>query len=179
MGASLSSLVPELRDFAAELVQICGEAGLYPRVTSARRSHSDQASLYRRYQAGTWPYPVAAPGTSQHEFGEAFDMVVEPYEALKDVGKLWEQWGGVWGGRYGDPVHFGLPGPAGSYDRPSASPTVLHSIAEGVDFVLGFAPYIGAAELIAWLVSFGFPKSEVLEFIQNPVTGIVDRLQSP
>jgi hypothetical protein len=27
-----------------------------------------------------------------------------------DLGKIWEGWGGVWGGAFNDPIHFELPG---------------------------------------------------------------------
>jgi hypothetical protein len=30
--------------------------------------------------------------------------------ALAELGKVWEEWGGVWGGRFGDEVHFEFPG---------------------------------------------------------------------
>jgi hypothetical protein len=64
--------------------------------------------LYRRFLAGAAGYPVAPPGFSAHEYGEAFDMVVTPMEALGDVGATWLDWGGYWGP--GDAVHFELPG---------------------------------------------------------------------
>jgi hypothetical protein len=58
--------------------------------------------------AGAAGYPVAPPGFSAHEYGEAFDMVVTPMEALADVGYTWQQWGGGWNGA--DAIHFELPG---------------------------------------------------------------------
>src|SRR5260370_28493697 len=102
-------LIPELQDAARQLVQGAGEDGLQPRVTSTRRSPTQQARLYRRWLSGLSPLPAAPPGTSAHEFGFAFDMVVTPFEALADVGYTWQQWGGVWGSDR-DPVHFQYPG---------------------------------------------------------------------
>jgi hypothetical protein len=102
-------LIPELQDPARELVAVCGSSGLLPKVTSTRRSHSAQVRLYQRWRSGLSPLPAAPPGTSAHEFGYAFDLVVTPWEALADVGNLWESWGGVWGGEK-DPVHFQYPG---------------------------------------------------------------------
>jgi hypothetical protein len=102
-------LIPELQDPARELVAACGSSGLLPRVTSTRRSHSAQVRLYQRWLSGLSPLPAAPPGTSAHEFGYAFDLVVTPFEALGDVGYTWESWGGVWGGEK-DPVHFQYPG---------------------------------------------------------------------
>ncbi len=102
-------LIPELQGPAADLVAAAGQAGLQPRVTSTVRTPTQQARLFRRWQAGLSPFPVAPPGTSAHEFGFAFDMVVTPFEALADVGYTWQQWGGVWGSDR-DPVHFQYPG---------------------------------------------------------------------
>ena len=110
MSASLGQLIPELQPFARDLVDAAGAAGLQPRVTSTRRSYSEQRRLYSRYLAGISGYPVAPPGHSAHEYGWAFDMVVSPMSALSDVGDYWEQKGGVWGGHYGDEVNFEYPG---------------------------------------------------------------------
>lgn len=116
MSASLDDLQPDLAPFARELVRAAGAARLLPRVTSTRRSNAEQQRLYRRFLAGQQPYPVARPGTSAHEYGWAFDMVVSPMSALPDVGAYWQELGGVWGGnptRAGsgyDPVHFEYPG---------------------------------------------------------------------
>lgn len=112
MSASLNSLVPQLRPYARALVDLAGRNGLQPRITSARRSHAEQARLYRRFVAGLQPYPVAPPGTSAHEFGMAFDLVVSPYDLslFRQLGQIWVSWGGVWGGEFDDPIHFELPG---------------------------------------------------------------------
>ncbi len=102
-------LIPELQEPARDLVYAAGQAGLLPRVTSTRRSHGAQVRLWHRWQSGLSPLPAAPPGTSAHEFGYAFDLVVTPYAALGDVGYTWETWGGIWG-RDNDPVHFQYPG---------------------------------------------------------------------
>jgi hypothetical protein len=102
-------LIPELQQPARELVDAAARSGLQPRVTSTRRSSTQQARLYRRFLAGASPLPAAPPGTSAHEFGYAFDMVCSPWESLWDVGYTWESWGGIWG-RDQDPVHFQYPG---------------------------------------------------------------------
>lgn len=104
----LNDLVPELRNAAFALVDAAGSSGLQPRVTSTVRTRSEQSRLYRRFLAGASGYPVAPPGSSSHEYGEAFDMVVTPMEALADVGYTWQQWGGGW--NPADAVHFELPG---------------------------------------------------------------------
>lgn len=110
MSASLNQLIPELQPYARQLVQVCTQYGLMPTVTSTLRTLREQVFLYKRYIQGQSQYPAAKPGTSAHEFGWAFDMTVQPLAALSDVGRLWESWGGVWGGHYSDPVHFEYPG---------------------------------------------------------------------
>ncbi len=160
MGISLDALVPELRVAAKELVAEAGAAGLLPRVTSTRRTHSQQTLLYARFLAGHSVYPTAFPGTSAHEYGEAFDMIVEPYEYLSDVGSVWEGWGGTWGGER-DPIHFELPGASRQHQH--------RNIALVADAVLGLVPEIGGVELGATLLSFGFPQSEILKFLQGPI----------
>lgn len=118
MAANLNALIPELQPYARALIDVCSQYGLMPVVTSTLRSLREQVFLYERYIQGKSQYPAAKPGTSAHEFGWAFDMTVQPLAALPDVGRLWESWGGVWGGHYSDPVHFEFPGfqaPAPAY----------------------------------------------------------------
>ncbi len=176
MAGGLNSLVPELRDAAVALVDAATEAGLSPRVTSTLRSRSEQSRLYRRYLAGQSAYPVAAPGTSAHEYGWAFDMVTSPLDALADVGYTWETWGGSWNAR--DAVHFELPGASGearrlgakeyAYQEPLRIPVVI----QAADFLISLFPYIGWVTLVATLVSW-FPqysKSEIVQTLANPAT---------
>ena len=109
MAASLDGLVDELREPARELDALVARSGLSGRFTSTYRSHSEQERLYRAYISGRHAFPVAPPGSSAHEYGEAFDYLVSPYEYQSDVGDVWVSWGGEWGGA-GDMVHFELPG---------------------------------------------------------------------
>ena len=106
MAISLRALAAELQPYAYALVDAASESGWNPRVTSTLRSHREQAFLYRRFLAGRSAFPVAPPGHSAHEYGLAFDLVTEPFSALDDLGTLWESWGGVWGGRKQDVIHF-------------------------------------------------------------------------
>lgn len=32
--------------------------------------------------------------------------MVGPADQLRAAGELWESWGGRWGGRFNDPIHF-------------------------------------------------------------------------
>jgi len=108
LSANLGALIPDLQPFANELVRAAGAAGLLPRITSTLRTHAEQTRLYRRFLAGAAQYPVAPPGTSAHEYGYAFDMVVSPLGALSDVGRYWRSLGGLW--NHADAVHFEYPG---------------------------------------------------------------------
>src|SRR5216683_7219827 len=112
MGAHIDSLVPELREPARALLSAASAAGLQPRITSTLRSHGEQKRLYARFLAGAAGYPVAPPGASAHEYGEAFDMVVSPMDYLADVGYTWQTWGGGWNSS--DAIHFELPGASAS-----------------------------------------------------------------
>lgn len=74
-------------------------------VTSVVRSQLTQARLYREYLAGRSAYPAAPPGTSYHEFGRAFDLKADS-RILAYLGQVWSSWGGTWGAKFGDPIHF-------------------------------------------------------------------------
>lgn len=91
--------MPQLRPYAEALVRY------YPqlRITSVRRSRTEQLKLWNNRHNN--PYPVAPPGTSKHERGLAWDMV-GPDAVLRAAGATWESWGGRWGGRFRDPIHF-------------------------------------------------------------------------
>jgi hypothetical protein len=146
-------LNPDLASFARDLVDAAGAAGLLPRVTSTLRTRSQQARLYRGFLANPGrAYPVAPPGYSAHEYGEAFDLVVTPMEALADVGYTWQQWGGGW--NPADAVHFELPG-ASERARQRGAAAEQKS------------PFL--VEL-ASSIPFGIPISLVLDFLGIPVS---------
>lgn len=147
MSASLDDLVAELAPAAHQLVDAAGSAGLMPRVTSTLRTRAEQTRLFRRSQQGLQPYPVAPPGSSAHEYGWAFDLVVSPFDAIYDVAYTWQQWGGGWNAN--DAVHFEIPGA-------SAEAVRLASTQEPTDLpwwanLLGVGPWwlnIGAADVL-------------------------------
>lgn len=133
MSASLSQLIPEFEPIARDFVTAVGQYGLQPRVTSTLRSYPEQKRLYNRYLAGQSQYPAAPPGTSAHEFGYAFDMVVSPMEYLPLLGDAWKQLGGVWHAE--DPIHFEYPGfvappPTELPNQLGAVGDVIRSVAE-------------------------------------------------
>lgn len=109
MGVSLDGLVDELREPARQLDAAVWNSGLQGRFTSTLRSRTEQERLYRAYLNGRHQFPVAPPGSSAHEYGEAFDYLVTPASYQSDVGLTWVSWGGEWGGK-ADVVHFELPG---------------------------------------------------------------------
>jgi len=91
----------------AELFQVAVANGLHPRITSTDRSYAAQARLYRLYLArGRTGLPAAPPGSSKHEQGRAFDMVISDSRYYEPLARLWESWGGRAGYRFNDPVHF-------------------------------------------------------------------------
>lgn len=103
----LAGLHPELEYYAQLLVNELRRVGLRVVITSVRRSRAAQARLYAEYLAGRNPYPVAKPGTSDHETGLAWDMDVrwpDSRDAAPVAGQLWNQMGGRWSSR--DRVHF-------------------------------------------------------------------------
>ncbi len=178
MAASLDALVDELRDAARALVDAAAAAGLRPQITSTLRSHAEQKRLYARRQSGLQPFPVALPGTSAHEYGWAFDLVVTPFEALRDVGATWESWGGAYGGANRDPVHFELPGASAEARRIGLTeyayqdPVRIPAVIQAADFLISFVPYIGWATFVATIVSW-FPqysRDEIVQAIANPAT---------
>ena len=142
MAANLDGLVDDIRDAARELDATVWRSGLQGRFTSTRRSHSEQARLYRAFVSGRHNFPVAPPGYSAHEYGEAFDYLVTPSEYQRDVGLTWVDWGGEWGGD-SDVVHFELPGAsarAAALGREQNLPADLEP---------EFGPTPGAAKILA------------------------------
>lgn len=172
---SLDALIPELIEPARALIDLAGRAGVQPRITSTLRTHAEQERLYRRFRQGLNAYPVAPPGTSAHEYGYAFDLVVSGEENQRDLGSIWQQWGGIWGG-LGDPVHFEYPGFSLSDHfqtpfREKVKATAQSTSASVADFVLGFVPGLGQAEMIATVAELlGVPSSVALDLLSSPVS---------
>jgi hypothetical protein len=101
VSSSLDGLEPWLRPYAEYLTGLAGPRAV---VSSVRRTRAEQARLYRRYLAGQSRFPAAPPGRSLHELGRAWDLVAPP-EWLLYLGRVWQSWGGRWGGER-DPIHF-------------------------------------------------------------------------
>lgn len=108
--ASLDTLQPWLVPWAKYLLQVGRYYDGRLVATSARRSRTKQAALYRKYLEGKSQIPAAPPGKSIHEHGLAFDLArigINPIgDPLLDwLGQVWSSWGGRHGGQR-DPVHF-------------------------------------------------------------------------
>lgn len=101
----------------AQFLRALAANGIKAAVTSTRRDPRKQASLYANFkrcgcsncahrpgQPGC--FPAAAPGTSTHQKGIAFDLSITPDWGYDLAGRLWESWGFTWGGRFNDRIHF-------------------------------------------------------------------------
>lgn len=110
---SLSGVTPELRQVLGVFFRLLREhaPGVRWRITSGKRTRSEQAALYRKLAPRGMA--VAPPGRSKHELGRAVDIVFSPADFAPMAGEVWEELGGRWGGRFKkyDPVHFEDPYP--------------------------------------------------------------------
>lgn len=97
-------LHPQLAAVRRNLPRVARALGFDARVTSAYRSRAKQAWLYNRWLQGLQSYPVAPPGTSDHEKGLALDVVSTN---LPQLVSLLTSAGLRWAGE-ADPVHFAL-----------------------------------------------------------------------
>lgn len=95
-------LAPKLAAISRNLSKVAKSQGFNARVTSGFRSKAKQKKLYELYQAGLSPYPVAVPGTSDHEIGAAIDVVSDNQDKLVS---LLTAAGLFWAGP-SDPIHF-------------------------------------------------------------------------
>ena len=102
---NLSKLVPKLKTIARNLPRVAASQGFQVRITSGWRSYQTQMKLYNDWYRGLSNYPVARPGTSKHEKGEALDILSTNTEALvamlNSVGLSWVG--------SNDPIHFEIP----------------------------------------------------------------------
>lgn len=104
MARGLDSLRRDFRPYAQDLLRTAQRMRPSVVVTSALRTRNEQAALYRKRRRSR--FPAAKPGSSKHELGLAFDLGGLSRSQLKRLGAVWEGWGGRWGGRFHDPIHF-------------------------------------------------------------------------
>jgi peptidoglycan L-alanyl-D-glutamate endopeptidase CwlK len=113
----MAGLLPLAREKFLTLSDRMERRGLPIRLNEGFRTRERQAWIYA--QGRTRPGPIvtkAAPGTSRHETGRAFDIVMkgkEPYNplGLSIAGQVGQELGLVWGGawKFTDLPHFELP----------------------------------------------------------------------
>lgn len=113
---TIATLLPQLHERAAKLVELAAEKGITIKIISGLRSYEEQDELYA--QGRTKPGKVvtkAKGGQSWHNHGCAFDVgVFEGSNYLgesphyKTVGEIGESIGLEWGGRwkFKDDPHF-------------------------------------------------------------------------
>lgn len=110
--ASLKTIHPELMPYAQYIYDVARLSGLAPNITSVYRDSAQQAGLYRDWIAGRSRFPAAPPGNSMHEKRLAFDMTVNDFSFLTDLGQIWKgfgpnfRWGGDFKKPRPDPIHF-------------------------------------------------------------------------
>lgn len=92
--------------------------GIYTRISRAAVTREQQAATAKQVGLYTAGGRAAAPGTSQHEFGLAYDLVIDSrktgiYEgtdawaaAVYAVGSIGEKLGLFWGFRFSKPEHW-------------------------------------------------------------------------
>lgn len=98
---------PDFADVLEDVFQAAADEGIGIRIVSTYRSVGEQSRLYKAFVArGKKGLPAARPGQSYHNFGLAVDIATDPPDALARVGRLAEQAGLRWGGRFRDPVHI-------------------------------------------------------------------------
>lgn len=145
-------LHPDLVAVKRNLPKVARSQGFEARVTSGYRSTKKQAWLYDRYLRGLQEYPVAPPGTSDHEKGLALDVVSTNTTKLV---ALLASVGLSWAGPT-DPVHFSFTGPQiAAQAQKLRIPKTVGQAAE-----IFYKPM----------------PLKILDFIQNPVQNIKDNL---
>jgi hypothetical protein len=93
--------------------------GKHARITSGQRSREEQQRLYNEYIArGRTGMPVAPPGTSKHETGNAVDIDQISANEMARLGILQKH--GLTRPVANDPVHVELAGPSSRYNSPTA-----------------------------------------------------------
>ena len=109
----VAGLDSSLRPVALAHRQRAREQGLPFEFLSGLRSRGQQAALALETDRST---PAAAPGTSKHEVGFAYDIRSANLTAgqLSAIGAIGESLGLAWGGRFKpkpDPNHYEAPEP--------------------------------------------------------------------
>lgn len=130
---SLDDLLPTVRPVFEELLQAAAELGMEPEIRSAGRSCAEQN------QAAAAGHSHVSLCGSWHVLGRAVDLNLSPptCETYTRLGEIWENMGGVWGGRWtsfgpcGDAGHFQWGDPPGAVGvPPELCPPAATTVAE-------------------------------------------------
>jgi peptidoglycan L-alanyl-D-glutamate endopeptidase CwlK len=106
---SLAELTADTRPRVEELLALASAYGTPAKITDALRSCADQNALYAKGRTAPGSIVTGVRGCrSWHVHGRAVDLYIGTWEpeAYEKLGLAWEKMGGVWGGRWGDHVHF-------------------------------------------------------------------------
>lgn len=109
MAVSTSGLQPHVKRGLTLLLDTLRGLGYSATYTSGYRSVAKQRQLYAAYRAGRSRFPAAPPGSSEHNYGLAVDVVTDAPDEIKRLAA--EIAGLVWFGP-GDLVHYGSYPPA-------------------------------------------------------------------
>lgn len=171
----------EAADDARYLISVAQQYGVTLHVTSVTRTFEEQTYYYNLRLKGQWPYPVAKPGTSAHEYGFAFDLSGGSHADLAALRKLWSSWGGITFDY--DPVHFQFPGfspPTQLQNvRPAARSQAQATFDQLADLLLYFVPVLGQvlskAQLASALIQIlSGSTSDAAWYIQHPIEALRD-----
>lgn len=156
MSTSLASLEPDTRSLAEEWLARVREEQIPFRISSTRRSRAEQARLFRRFQRGESRFPVAPPGTSTHESGEALDVVFQTGEDAQSAAAFLPE-GLIWPDPIGDSVHFEKEDAAGPEDTSEeGGETPEERVVRGIGGFPADVLSLGAKETRRALCRLGF-----------------------
>lgn len=98
----IEELTPFMQEKTIELYKNCQKEGLFFDIVSGRRSFEEESEIYNLYAEKYPSCQIAIPGTSEHEFGKAIDIIVDNNlsnsEKYTKIGRIWQAMGYYWGG---------------------------------------------------------------------------------
>lgn len=106
---SLDELTVDTRIRVEDLLDLASAYGTPAKITDAARSCAEQDALYAKGRTAPGPAVTGVRGCrSWHVHGRAVDLYIGTWDpaAYEKLGLSWEKMGGIWGGRWGDHVHF-------------------------------------------------------------------------
>lgn len=132
----IEELTPFMQKKTLELYEKCLKEGLFFDIVSGKRSFEEETKIYNLYAKKYPACQIAIPGTSEHEFGRAIDIIVDNdlsnSEKYTKIGRIWQSMGFFWGGDDIDEYwHFDL-----SNGELNNNPPILFSWSGGKDSAL-------------------------------------------